>query len=80
MGLSVQQLRALRQMELALRAQDPRLHYKFTAWGRILADREQLGRCDKAPRSTRSRAVALTTVCCAAFLIGWAVLLVIVAL
>jgi hypothetical protein len=79
MGLSLEQLRALRQLEVALHAQDPRLGYQFTAWERILADREQddLRRGREARDVTRAQ--FLPCLCCTLVLVGWALFMVILA-
>jgi hypothetical protein len=76
MGLSLEQLRALRQLEVALHAQDPRLGYQFTAWERILTDREQHDlRSGREPRDV-TRAQLFPCLCCAMVLVGWALLMV----
>jgi hypothetical protein len=70
MRLSAEQLRALRQIELALRVDDPGLTCKFIAWDRILAGGEQDFRWRDAPRRDESPVDAIAAGCCIALMIG----------
>jgi hypothetical protein len=70
MGLSAEQLQALRQMELALRVDDPGLTCKFTAWDRILAGRGHEFRLNAVAHRGESRIDAIVAKCCIAFMIG----------
>jgi len=70
MGLSAEQLRTLRQMELALRVDDPGLTCKFLAWDRILAGRGQNFRRNGAPNPGDSQIDTIAASCCVALMIG----------